>query len=98
MLQFGIHAGQQAEMLTDTIRALLLKAYGYETKVFEFVALEHTSKNKMILAIKRQDYSEPDQAVLAQIKALKELYGIQKHSLELLLNDQWDQQDIGCKC
>ncbi len=98
MLQFGIHAGQQAEMLTDTIRALLLKAYGYETKVFEFVALEHTSKNKMILATKRKDYQVPDQQVLAQIQALKQMYGIQKHSLELLLNDQWDQQDIGCKC
>ena len=98
MLQFGIHAGQQAEMLTDTIRALLLKAYGYETKVFEFLALEHTSKNKMILATKRKDYAAPDQTVLAQIQALKEMYGIQKHSLELLLNDQWDQQDIGCKC
>ena len=98
MLQFGIHAGQQAEMLTDTIRALLLKAYGYETKVFEFVALEHTSKNKMILATKRKDYQAPDVAVLAQIQALKEMYGIQKHSLELLLNNQWDQQDVGCKC
>ncbi|RKG35889.1 class I SAM-dependent methyltransferase [Acinetobacter rongchengensis] len=98
MLQFGIHAGQQAEMLTDTIRALLLKAYGYETKVFEFVALEHTSKNKMILATKRKDFDRPDQAVLDQIQALKEMYGIQKQSLELLLNDQWDQQDIGCKC
>ncbi|MCO8042650.1 SAM-dependent methyltransferase [Acinetobacter bohemicus] len=98
MLQFGIHAGQQAEMLTDTIRALLLKAYGYETKVFEFVALEHTSKNKMILATKRKDYTQPDQAVLAQIQALKEMYGIQKHSLELLLNNQWDQQGIGSKC
>ena len=98
MLQFGIHLGQQAEMLTDTIRALLLKAYGYETKVFEFVALEHTSKNKMILATKRKDYQAPDQAILAQIQALKQIYGIQKHSLELLLNNQWDQQDIGCKC
>ena len=98
MLQFGIHAGQQAEMLTDTIRALLLKAYGYETKVFEFVALEHTSKNKMILATKRKDYEQPDQVVLAQIQALKEMYGIQKHSLELLLNNQWDQQGIGSKC
>jgi methylase of polypeptide subunit release factors len=98
MLQFGIHAGQQAEMLTDTIRALLLKAYGYDTKVFEFVALEHTSKNKMILATKRQDCQAPDQQVLAQIQALKQMYGIQKHSLELLLKDQWDQQDIGCKC
>ncbi len=66
--------------------------------MFEFVALEHTSKNKMILATKRKDYSELDQQVLAQIQALKQMYGIQKHSLELLLNDQWDQQDIGCKC
>lgn len=98
MLQFGIHAGQQAEMLTDTIRALLLKAYGYDTKVFEFVALEHTSKNKMILATKRKDYFAPDHAVLAQIQALKEMYGIQTHSLELLLNDQWEQQGLGCKC
>ena len=98
MLHFGIHAGQQAEMLTDTIRALLLKAYGYETKVFEFVSLEHTSKNKMILAAKRADFVEPDPAVLAQIEALKNMYGIQKHSLELLLNDQWDQRDIGAKC
>lgn len=98
MLQFGIHAGQQAEMLTDTIRALLLKAYGYQTKVFEFVALEHTSKNKMILAVKRKDDQEPDQDVLNQIQALKEMYGIQKHSLELLLKDEWDQQGIGCKC
>ena len=98
MLQFGIHAGQQAEMLTDTIRALLLKAYGYETKIFEFVALEHTSKNKMILATKRKDFEHPDAVVLAQIQALKEMYGIQKHSLELLLNNAWDQQGVGSKC
>lgn len=98
MLQFGIHAGQQAEMLTDTIRALLLKAYGYETKVFEFVALEHTSKNKMILAIKRQDAHAVDENILAQIAALKQMYGIEHHSLELLLNNQWQQHDLGCKC
>lgn len=76
MLQFGIHAGQQAEMLTDTIRALLLNAYGYDTKVFEFVALEHTSKNKMILATKRQNFTAPDEQVLAQISALKDMYSI----------------------
>ena len=33
-----------------------------------------------------------------KIVALKEMYGIQKHSLELLLNHQWDQQNIGEKC
>ncbi|SPL69626.1 class I SAM-dependent methyltransferase [Acinetobacter stercoris] len=98
MLQFGIHAGQQAEMLTDTIRALLLKAYGYETKVFEFVSLEHTSKNKMILATKRKNFTAPDVKVLAQIEALKDMYGIKKHTLQQLLNDQFEIHDIGCKC
>ncbi len=98
MLQFGIHAGQQAEMLTDTLRALLLKAYGYETKVFEFVSLEHTSKNKMILATKRKDIQQPDTKIMQQIQALKEMYGIQKQSLELLLQDQMPIENIGCKC
>jgi len=98
MLQFGIHAGQQAEMLTDTLRALLLKAYGYETKVFEFVSLEHTSKNKMILATKRKDVTQPDAKIMAQIQALKEMYGIQKQTLELLLQDQLRIENIGCKC
>ena len=98
MLQFGIHAGQQAEMLTDTLRALLLKAYGYETKVFEFVSLEHTSKNKMILATKRKDVTQPDAKIMAQIQALKEMYGIQKQTLELLLQDQLPIENIGCKC
>lgn len=98
MLQFGIHAGQQAEMLTDTLRALLLKAYGYDTKVFEFVSLEHTSKNKMILATKRKNFTEPDRKVLQQIQALKKMYGIQKQSLELLLQDQLPIENVGCKC
>ncbi|MGE8644997.1 class I SAM-dependent methyltransferase [Acinetobacter vivianii] len=98
MLQFGIHAGQQAEMLTDTLRALLLKAYGYETKVFEFVSLEHTSKNKMILATKRKDIQQPDAKIMQQIQALKAMYGIEKHSLELLLQDQMPVENIGCKC
>ncbi len=98
MLQFGIHAGQQAEMLTDTLRALLLKAYGYETKVFEFVSLEHTSKNKMILATKRKDIQQPDAKIMQQIQALKAMYGIEKQSLELLLQDQLPIENIGCKC
>ena len=85
-------------MLTDTLRALLLKAYGYETNVFEFVALEHTSKNKMILATKRKNVEQPDPQIMQQIQDLKTMYGIQKHSLELLLQDQLPQENLGCKC
>jgi len=87
LLQHGIHLGQEAEMLTDGIRALLLEAYGYDTQVFEFIALEHTSKNKMILAVKRSGpiNASRQQAVLAQVSALKQFYGVSRHCLESLL-------------
>ena len=65
MLQHGIHLGQQAEMLTDSLRALLLEASGYDTQVFEFVSLEHTSKNKMILATRRESLPAPGRAARA---------------------------------
>lgn len=84
MLQYGLHMGQQAEMVTDSLRALFLEACGYETKVFEFISLEHTNKNKMILAVKRAEpLKQPE--LLAKIQELKEFYGIQEHCLETLL-------------
>jgi hypothetical protein len=84
MLKHGIHAGEQAEMLTDSLRALLLEAYGYDTQVFEFISLEHTSKNKMILAVKSQKSKNREQ-ILAQVQQIKSFYGIQQHCLEELL-------------
>ena len=84
MLQHGIHLGQQAEMLTDSLRALLLQAHGYDSQVFEFVSLEHTSKNKMILAVKREQ-PLPAEPVLAQIRAIKDFYAVREHCLETLL-------------
>ncbi|MGY5797254.1 class I SAM-dependent methyltransferase [Rheinheimera faecalis] len=84
MLKHGIHLGEQAEMLTDSLRALLLEAYGYETQVFEFISLEHTSKNKMILAVKSQKPKSREQ-ILAQVQQIKNFYGIQQHCLEELL-------------
>jgi hypothetical protein len=84
ILQHGIHMDQQAEMVTDSLRALLLEANGYETQVFEFVSLEHTSKNKMILAVKRAQPKAPGE-VLAQIEQIKQFYGIREQCLESLL-------------
>ena len=84
LLQHGVHAGQQAEMLTDGLRAMLLDACGYDAQVFEFVALEHTQKNKMILAIKRATHTE-NTTVLGQVRELKSFYGIRDQCLETLL-------------
>ena len=84
VFQHGIHVEQQAEMVTDSLRALLLEASGYDTQVFEFIALEHTRKNKMILAVKRRAV-RPADAALAQVAELKRYFGIREQALETLL-------------
>jgi len=84
LLQHGIHLGQEAEMVTDGLRALLLESQGYEAKIFEFVSLEHTSKNKMILAVKHA-HAAGREAIQAKIRELKAYYGIREQSLERLL-------------
>ena len=84
LLQHGVHLGQEAEMVTDGLRALLLEAEGYATQVFEFVALEHTRKNKMILAQRRRRPLDRS-AIEAQIRTVKSFYGIRSQSLETLL-------------
>ena len=87
LLQHGIHMGQEAEMVTDGLRALLLESEGYATQVFEFVSLEHTSKNKMILAVRREAPlpAERRAELQRQIAEIKAFYGVREQCLESLL-------------
>jgi SAM-dependent methyltransferase len=84
MLKYGVHLGQEADMVTDALRALLLEAHGYKTQILEFVSLEHTSKNKMILAVRGAGTAARDET-LAEIERLKAFYGIEHQTLETLL-------------
>jgi SAM-dependent methyltransferase len=86
MLQHGVHLGQEAEMVTDSLRALLLDAAGYDTQVFEFVSLEHTNKNKMLQAVRRNRI-DPDHTAqrMREVRELMAFYGIRTHQLLTLL-------------
>lgn len=84
LLQHGIHMAQEAEMVTDGLRALLLESAGYATRVFEFVSPEHTSKNKMILGVRRE-HPLPRGELLRQIEQVKAFYGVREQCLETLL-------------
>ncbi|MBK8659047.1 MAG: SAM-dependent methyltransferase [Bacteroidetes bacterium] len=83
--RFGILEERQAEILTDTIRALILEAYGYKTKVFEFISTEHTPKNVLIVGIQTMKQEKPNAVVLERIRQLKALFNIGYHELERIL-------------
>ena len=82
--QFGILKERQAELLTDTIRALILEMHGYKTNVFEFISTEHTGKNLMITAIKH-DGKVDKKKIQKEIDSLKSTFGIKEHYLEGVL-------------
>ncbi len=81
---FGILKERQAEVVTDTIRALLLEANGYKASIFEFISTDHTGKNVMIIGQKEEMPIEKE-PILDKIKALKQSFGIKTHYLETLL-------------
>lgn len=85
ILQYGIHKERMAEMVTDTMRALLLEANGYQTKVFEFISTDHTGKNVMIVGQKSKNDLRPS-SHLIKIEELKKEFGIDFHYLEKLLS------------
>jgi len=86
VLRHGHLLEREAESVTDSLRALLLEAAGYDVKVFEFVTSEHTRKNTMIAAVRRDTPSDTT-AALADYRALKEFYGIREQRLEKLLRE-----------
>ncbi|MBQ6769745.1 MAG: SAM-dependent methyltransferase [Bacteroidales bacterium] len=79
--RYGIFLERQAVMITDTIRALILEYFGYKTQVMEFIEMEHTPKN--VLLVGRKTSKVPDKScILQQINELKARYGIGRHYLE----------------
>ncbi len=42
-----------AALITDAVRANLLESQGYDTQILEFIDMEHTPKNILIRAVKK---------------------------------------------
>ena len=84
--RYGIFLERQAVMITDAIRALIMEYYGYKTQVMEFIEMEHTPKN-ILLVGRKSDAPVDKEAILKQIEDLKKQYGIEKHYLEKVFLD-----------
>ena len=82
--RYGIFLERQAVMITDTIRALVLEYFGYKTQVMEFIEMEHTPKNVLLVGRKTSKASDKTR-IMQQINDLKQQYGIEKHYLETVL-------------
>jgi SAM-dependent methyltransferase len=85
VLKHGVMLERVAETITDGLRSLLLERSGYATKLFEFVSIEHTPKNNMLVGTRLSNPPSPEKFD-RQIDDIKAFYGIREQHLEMLLN------------
>ena len=81
----GILRERLSELITDQLRSLLMELHGYKVKMMEFISTEHTPKNLLIIATRRTKKTDT-KLIQDKIQELKDLYGIQKQQLEILLS------------
>jgi SAM-dependent methyltransferase len=69
LLRHGITKERFADLMTDSLRAEILRLLGYRADIIEFVSLDHTARNLMIRAvrsnsvIKRSDFDNFEEQI-----------------------------------
>jgi hypothetical protein len=84
LFMHGIQSDRMAEAITDALRCMYLDASGYVTRVQEFIALEHTAKNLLIIAAKNPKPVDRDLLFRNALK-FQEQFGITRQRLGDLL-------------
>lgn len=79
VFNYGILKERTAAILTDAIRAEVLKTKGYHTEILEFIDMEHTPKNLLIRGVLGTETGNPE-----AIKNLVQEFGLTPTILELM--------------
>lgn len=85
ILKYGIFKERQYEMVTDTIRALILEKHQYNASIFEFISNEHTRKNIMLVGTKSSKKPQLEE-LDKKIDSLKIEFDITEHYLEKIIS------------
>lgn len=84
VLKYGIIKERVAALLTDALRANLLEQQGYEPQILEFIDMEHTPKNLLIRAVKKNGMRPKKSADIGTVEELLHV----APTLEKLLNNE----------
>ncbi len=84
VLKYGLLKERLSALFTDGIRANMLEQAGYETQILEFIDMEHTPKNILIRAIRKNGFQKRKKEELKEL--IRELQG--ELTLEKLLKDK----------
>ncbi len=81
---YGLVKERFASLATDSMRASLLTAVGYQTQILEFIDMEHTPKNLLIRSVRKSDRSPSDVSARAimDVSRMRSQLGVTPMALE----------------
>jgi len=74
LTKFGVMKERLGDLLTDSLRAHLLRIVGYRVEVIEFIGGEHTPRNLMIRAVKTD--AKPDKLDIDRYLQITAQWGV----------------------
>ncbi|MEV0291124.1 SAM-dependent methyltransferase [Kribbella sp. NPDC050820] len=83
MTRYGIVRERFADVLTDTLRAAVLRQVGYRVEVVQFVDSQHTPRNLLLRAARTGAHPTPD--LTAEYQSLTTDWHVTPHLAQLLL-------------
>ncbi|MDF2944766.1 MAG: hypothetical protein K0S01_3624 [Herbinix sp.] len=87
IIKYGIVKERMAALITDALRAEILETKGYRVQLLEFIDMEHTPKNILIRAVKRNDTGHEKEAKTDELMKCMEFLGVSP-CLQQLFQDE----------
>lgn len=85
LTRHGVVSERLIDLMTDSLRAQILKILGYRVDIVEFIGGEHTPRNIMIRAVKTGAKVEPSE--IAKYQAMLNDWSIKPHLATLLKSE-----------
>lgn len=84
--KYGIVRERMSALMTDAFRANVMEACGYKTQLLEFIDMEHTPKNILLRAVKKENIPEEKiaECVERETKGILEFSGTEPTLYRLL--------------
>ncbi|MGB8454836.1 MAG: SAM-dependent methyltransferase [Anaerocolumna sp.] len=87
LFRYGLVKERIAALATDALRAEILELVGYKTQILEFIDMEHTPKNILIRAVKKQERNSNNPMIAGKLSSFEEcrkFFGVEPALYKLL--------------
>jgi len=88
VLKYGLIKERMAALFTDAFRANLLESKGYMVQILEFIDMEHTPKNILIRAVKKNSTNSDPESKIEDYLTSMELLGVAPTLQRLFQQDE----------